>query len=347
MNIEINLKKIFKNKTILITGGTGSFGSYFIKMLFENYKPKKIIIFSRDEMKQFEMKNKPHFKKYLSKMRFFIGDIRDLNRLIYALNNDVDYLIHAAALKHVESGEYNPFEVIKTNILGSQNIIEAALRSNVKKVIALSTDKASSPVNLYGATKLASDKLFVSANNFKGSKKTIFSVVRYGNVMHSRGSVVPLFLKQKKQFNKITITDVNMTRFSINLEQSISFVMQSIYLMHGGEIFVPKIPSYKIKDLISAFNMNKQFKVIGIRPGEKLHEEMISKSESINCLDYKNHYVIFSNSKFVKGYEYFSKNKNKFNEIGKKLPLDFSYSSEKNKFLSVKQLKEYIKDFNS
>ena len=228
MNIENNLKKILNNKTFLITGGTGSFGHYFIRQLFEKYNPKKIIIFSRDEMKQFEMKNKPYFKKYLPKMRFFIGDIRDLSRLMYAFNNNVDYVVHAAALKHIESGEYNPFEVVKTNILGSQNVIEAALRSDVKRVIALSTDKASSPVNLYGATKLASDKLFVSANNFKGSKKTIFSVVRYGNVMHSRGSVVPLFSQQKKQFNQITLTDKKMTRFSINLEQSINFVFSNL-----------------------------------------------------------------------------------------------------------------------
>ena len=345
MNIENNLKKILNNKTFLITGGTGSFGHYFIRQLFEKYNPKKIIIFSRDEMKQFEMKNKPHFKKYLPKMRFFIGDIRDLNRLMYAFNNNVDYVVHAAALKHIESGEYNPFEVVKTNILGSQNVIEAALRSDVKRVIALSTDKASSPVNLYGATKLASDKLFVSANNFKGSKKTIFSVVRYGNVMHSRGSVVPLFSEQKKQFNQITLTDKKMTRFSINLEQSINFVFKSLYLMSGGEIFVPKIPSYKILDLIKAFGMEGKYKVIGIRSGEKLHEEMISNSDSINCLEYQNHYVIFSNSKFIKGYDYFFKNKDKLNEFGKKLPLDFSYSSNKNKFLSINELKKLIKIF--
>ena len=294
-------------------------------------------------MKQFEMKNKSFFKKYLPKMRFFIGDIRDLERLKYAFDNDVDYVIHAAALKHIESGEYNPFEVIKTNILGSQNIIEAALNNNVKKVIALSTDKASSPVNLYGATKLASDKLFVSANNFKGSKKTIFSVVRYGNVMHSRGSVVPLFIKQIKESNEITITDVNMTRFSINLEQSISFVIQSLFVMSGGEIFVPKIPSYKILDLIKAFNMEKNFKIVGIRSGEKIHEEMISISDSINCLEYKNFYAIFSNSKFIKGYNYFLKNKNKLNEKGKKLPFNFCYSSNKNHFLKQSDLKRLIK----
>ena len=333
-----------KNKTFLITGGTGSFGNAFIKILLKKYSPKKIIIFSRDEMKQFEMKNMPCFKKYLSKMRFFIGDIRDLDRLKYAFNNQVDYVIHAAALKHIESGEYNPFEVIKTNILGSQNVIEASLNSGVKKVIALSTDKASSPVNLYGATKLASDKLFVSANNFKGPKKTIFSVVRYGNVMHSRGSVVPLFKKQKNEFGEVFITDANMTRFSINLEQSISFVIQSLYIMSGGEIFVPKIPSYKILDLINAFNMKNNYKVIGIRSGEKIHEEMISNSDSINCLEYKNHFVIFSNSKFIRGYEYFYKNKNKLNEIGKKLPINFNYSSNNNIFLSVSELKKLIKN---
>lgn len=330
------------NKTFLITGGTGSFGTNFITEIFENYNPKKVIIFSRDEMKQFDMKNKLKMKKFLPKMRFFIGDIRDSERLNYAFNNGVDYVVHAAALKHIESGEYNPFEVIKTNIIGSQNVIEASLNFNVKKVIALSTDKASSPVNLYGATKLAADKLFVSANNFKGSKKTIFSVVRYGNVMHSRGSVVPLFKNQKNKFNKITLTDTKMTRFSINLSESINFVLQSLYLMNGGEIFIPKIPSYKVSDLIKAFNMEKNITKIGIRSGEKMHEEMISESDSINTLEYNNHYVIFSNSKFIKGYDYYSKNKNKLGEKGKKLPSDFKYSSNKNIFLSVKQLQKLI-----
>ena len=333
----------FKNKTILVTGGTGSFGCSFIKTILSNYNPKKVIIFSRDEMKQFEMKNKPEFKKYISKLRFFLGDIRDLQRLKYALNQ-VDIVVHAAALKQIESGEYNPFEVVKTNILGSQNVIQASLDQNVRKVIALSTDKASSPTNLYGATKLTSDKLFISANNFKGSSKTIFSVVRYGNVMHSRGSVVPYFKTLLNTGKKLTLTDKNMTRFSITLEQGVKFVLNSISVMQGGEIFVPKIPSFKMFDLIKAFGQENNFKIIGIRSGEKIHEQMISDNDNTNTLEYKNYFIIFSDSGLIKGYDYYINNKYKNGELGKSLLSKFSYSSDKNKFLSVLEIKKLIKN---
>ena len=240
---------MFNNKTILITGGTGSFGKEFIKNILENYKPKKIIIYSRDELKQSEMRSEnfiTKIKNYNKIVRFFIGDIRDKERLLFAMNDDIDYVVHAAALKQVPTSEYNPFETIKTNIIGAQNVIDTAMYYNIKKVIALSTDKASSPTNLYGATKLTSDKLFISANNYKGKSKTELSVVRYGNVLGSRGSIVPILLKQTKT-GTITITDQRMTRFSITLNEGVQFVIKALNLMQGGEIFVPKIPSYNIE----------------------------------------------------------------------------------------------------
>ena len=326
---------MINNKTILITGGTGSFGSVFIEHLLKNYNPKKIIIFSRDEQKHFLMEKK--LLKYRKKLRFFIGDVRDLNRLEFATKN-VDMLIHAAAMKHVLIAEYNPFEVVKTNVMGAQNVIDACLKNNVKKVIALSTDKASSPVNIYGASKLTSDKLFIAANNYSGKNKNIFSVVRYGNVLGSKGSILPLFLKGAKK-GLITITDEKMTRFNITLEESVLLVIKAINSMVGGEIFVPKIPSFKVTDLAKAISEKSKIQIIGIKPGEKLHEELISINEAQNAIEYKKHYIITSNSELF--------NWNKKNYIkkfgGKSCNLDFSYNSHNNKDqLSVTKLKKIV-----
>jgi len=281
-------------KTYFISGGTGSFGKELSSILLKNKLAKKIIIFSRDEFKQDQMKKLNIFKKNEKIMRYFIGDVRDKNRISQAMSeNKIDIVIHAAALKQVHTTEYNPFETIKTNILGAQNIIESSLENNIKKVVALSTDKACSPINLYGATKLASDKLFTAANLFKGGKKTILSVVRYGNVLGSRGSVVPIFLTQNESKSPFTITDKNMTRFNITLAQAIKFVIQCINKMKGGEIFVPKIPSYKILDLVKAVNDKKTIKYIGLRPGEKIHEEMISTTDAINSKEFKDYFIIY------------------------------------------------------
>ena len=330
---------MINNKTILITGGTGSFGKKFVEVLLKRYKPKKIIIYSRDELKQHEMQKIFPGNKYTD-IRYFIGDVRDLPRLKLAMRK-VDIIVHAAALKHVPIAEYNPFEAVKTNVIGAQNIIDASLSSNVKRVVALSTDKASSPINLYGATKLTSDKLFIAANNYIGKRDLKYSVVRYGNVMASRGSVIPFFLNQAKT-GTLPITDKKMTRFNITLKEGVEFVIFCLNKMWGGEIFVPKIPSYKIIDLAKAVSSKAKIKFIGIRPGEKLHEEMISSSDAINTLEYKNHFVIVPNSMFINW------NKNMYlrrNKGGKKCDEDFSYNSRTNKkFLSTKQLKKIIKN---
>jgi len=329
------MNNIFKNKTILITGGTGSFGSHFLKrLIFKHKNFKKIIIFSRDELKQFDLQNSIKHP-LIKKCRFFLGDIRDKDRLIRALV-DVDIVVHAAALKQVPAAEYDPFEFIKTNIIGAQNLIEASLESNVQKIVALSTDKAAGSINLYGASKLCSDKLFSSANNIVGKKKIMFSVVRYGNVFGSRGSIVPLFIKQKKNNDFITITDKRMTRFNISLEDGIELVEWSIKNMKGGEIFVPKIPSFRVIDLAKVFE-KKKLKVIGIRPGEKLHEEMITKSDSLTTYDLGKYYAILnpSNKKLIKFYSKF-----------KKFPEFNSYSSDQNKtFLTTSQLLKLVRDF--
>ena len=316
-------------KNYFITGGTGSFSKKFIEILIKKKLAKKIIIFSRDEFKQFQLKNEKFIKKNLGLFRFFIGDVRDKERLKFAINEDVDVVIHTAALKQVPVTEYNPFETVKTNIIGAQNVIEACLEKDIPKIMALSTDKAAAPINLYGATKLTSDKLFTSANIFKGKKRCVFSVVRYGNVMGSRGSVIPLFLKQNKTQNFVTVTDKNMTRFNITLEQSVKFVLKSIDQMKGGEIFIPKMSSYKILDVIKAINKNLKIKYIGIRPGEKLHEELVCESDSLNTVNKKDHYIILPSYKKVK-----SKNK------------IFSYNSKNNKdFLSIKKLQLLIYNF--
>ena len=332
------MHNLFKNKTILVTGGTGSFGKKFIKKLLLNYKVKKIIIFSRDETKQVEMEN--NFIKFTKSLRFFIGDIRDLQRLNLAMSG-VDIVVHAAALKHVPVSEYNPFETIKTNILGSQNLIEASLNSNVKKVIALSTDKAAAPINLYGASKLASDKLFIAANNIKGKRDIKFSVVRYGNVFGSRGSVVPFFLKQKKN-SYIPITHKDMTRFNITLDQGVDFVLKCIKRMWGGEIFVPKIPSYNLLDVAKAIAPNSKIKIIGIRPGEKIHEEMITETDSLNAVEFKDYFVILPNSQHTtwKKKDFIKKSSS---SIGKVCKFGFSYNSKNNKeFMSINDIKKCI-----
>lgn len=322
------------NKTILITGGTGSFGKNFTSYLLKNHTNlKKIIVFSRDELKQYEMKKYYINNKFFHKLRFFLGDIRDYNRLLIAFNN-VDIVIHAAALKQVDTAEYNPGEFIKTNILGSQNVIEAAFYNNVLKIIALSTDKASSPINLYGATKLCSDKLFTSANHFFGQRK--FSVVRYGNVAGSRGSVIPLFLSQKNK-SVFNVTNKDMTRFNISMKDSIALVMWSIKNSFGGEIVVPKLPSYRLVDLVKAINEKAKINIIGIREGEKIHEEMISDNESLNVLDIGNKYIILPyDKKLIMSY-YLKKFKAKMN---KKV---FNYNSGTNKrFLKLAELKDII-----
>lgn len=288
-----------KNKKFLITGGTGSFGTAFIKYLLKNFNPSKVIIFSRDELKQSEFQEelRDNFKNF-DKVRFFIGDVRDYKRLLLASKN-VDFIIHAAALKQVPTIEYNPFEAIKTNIYGAQNVIQVAIENNIKKVIALSTDKASAPINLYGATKLASDKLFISANNIVGDQDIRFSVVRYGNVFGSRGSIVPLFDKFKNK-DYFPITHKDMTRFHITLGDGVNFVLRSLSIMLGGEIFIPKLRSIKITDIAKAINPQKKIKIIGIREGEKIHEDMITESESRHTIIYKNYFVIASESKLQK-----------------------------------------------
>lgn len=317
-------------KTILVTGGTGSFGKKFVKRVLE-YDIKKIIIFSRDELKQFEMKQE--FTD--SRVRFFLGDVRDKERL-YRAFDQVDIVVHAAAMKHVEACEYNPFEAIKTNVYGAQNIIEAAIDRGVEKVIALSTDKAAAPLNLYGATKLASDKLFVAANSYTGSKNTQFSVVRYGNVIGSRGSVVPLFNKMKSK-GKLTITDERMTRFWITLENGVEFVLTSLKDMVGGEIFVPKIPSMRIIDLAKVIAPEAEISIIGIRPGEKLHELMITNDDARNTVEFDRYYVITPQ---------FTWWGNKLTG-GKKLSEDFVYSSDTNAdWLKIEELKELISNLD-
>jgi len=325
---------MLNNKNILVTGGTGSFGKEFVKTIYKKYpKIKKLVVFSRDELKQAEM-SEIYKRKKINSIRFFLGDVRDKERLIRACLK-IDLIVHAAALKQVPAAEYNPMEFIKTNILGASNVIEAAITCNVKKVIALSTDKAASPINLYGATKLCSDKLFIAANNYAGWPKFNFSVVRYGNVMNSRGSVIPLFEKMKKN-NEIMITDKNMTRFNLTLSDGVNFVLKSLKIAKGGEIFVPKIPSYKIMDIAKTVAPKAKIKIVGKRPGEKIDEELITKSDSYNALEFKDFFIIFPSNKDPIREYYIRKYK------GKPLKRDFSYNSRNNKFLSVSELKKLI-----
>lgn len=324
---------VFNGKTVLITGGTGSFGKKFIEILLKKYAPKKVIVYSRDELKQFEMQ-----QVYDAPcMRYFIGDVRDESRLLHAMEG-VDYVVHAAALKQVPAAEYNPMECIKTNVGGAQNVINAALYAKVKKVIALSTDKAANPVNLYGATKLCSDKLFTAANNFVGAKETRFSVVRYGNVVGSRGSVVPFFRRLAAEGAKeLPITDPRMTRFWLRLEDGVDFVLKSFARMQGGEIFIPKIPSMRITDLAEAIAPGMPTKVIGIRPGEKLHEVMCPSDLYYDTLEFDDHFVIMPSTQGG-AVDYA---KNAIGEIGRSVPDGFDYNSGNNPhFLTVDELRE-------
>jgi len=310
-------------KSVLITGGTGSFGKKFVETILRDYPDvKRIVIYSRDELKQFELKQKYPEKNY-PQLRFFIGDVRDADRLKRACES-IDVIIHAAAIKQVDTAEYNPDECIKTNVHGAQNVIDAALAMGVKHVIALSTDKACAPINLYGATKLCSDKLFVAANNIKGSKDIKISVVRYGNVMGSRGSVIPFFINKRKS-GVLPITHMDMTRFNISLEDGVALVMFALAHHMGGEIFIPKIPSYKIVDVAKAISPNSKLEDVGIRPGEKLHEEMITSTDALNTIDIGKHYVIlpsysdkYTNQDYMDYYK------------AKPVPFGFHYSSDKN-----------------
>ena len=325
------------NKSLLITGGTGSFGKAFVKTVLDRYPDvRRLVVFSRDELKQFEMSQEFPESRYKG-VRYFIGDVRDPDRLRRAMEG-IDMVIHAAALKQVPTAEYNPFECIKTNVLGAQNVIEACLDTGVKRVVALSTDKAAAPVNLYGATKLCSDKLFVAANNIKGRRDIRFSVVRYGNVMGSRGSVIPFFLK-KRANGELPITDPAMTRFSISLQQGVDMVMWSLENAWGGEILVPKLPSYRITDVAKAIGPECEHPVIGIRPGEKIHEEMITASDSFNTVDVGTYYAILPSDGTYSIADYCAKTGAKLVEAG------FCYDSGSNtRFLTVDELRNLIQE---
>ena len=326
---------MLNNKSVLITGGTGSLGKELVKTILKNYPLiKRLVIFSRDEQKQFQMEKELSIKKYPA-LRYFIGDVRDYNRLKKAFSQ-IDYVIHTAAMKHVHIAEYNPMECIKTNVLGAENIINASLDSNVKSVVTLSTDKAAAPINLYGATKLTSDKLFIAANNIRGRSNIKFSVVRYGNVMGSNGSVIPFFIK-KKADGILPITDPNMTRFNITIDEGVSMVLHALENAEGGEIFVPKIPSYKITELAKAIGEDCKQEIVGVRPGEKIHEEMITKSDSFNTYDLGNYYVILP-QRTIFNLENFIKKNN-----AKKVKEGFSYNSGDNtNFLSIKEIRSLI-----
>lgn len=327
-----------KDKSILITGGTGSLGKALTKHIFKTYPDiKKLVIFSRDEQKQFQMAQEYPPDRY-PQIRFFIGNVRDKERLVRAFQH-IDYVIHAAAMKHVHIAEYNPDECIKTNINGAENVVDACLRTNVQRVVALSTDKACAPINLYGATKLTSDKLFIAANNIKGNKPIKFSVVRYGNVMGSNGSVIPFFIKKKNEENRLPITDPNMTRFNISLQGGVDMVMHALEHAWGGELFVPKIPSYKIMDVAEAIGPNCEKPIVGIRPGEKVHEEMITASDSFYTYDLGKYYAILPATHQWKTEDFV----NTFNAI--KVKQGFSYNSGENEeWETVGSLRSLIKE---
>ena len=307
---------MLRNKSVLVTGGTGSFGRKFVQRLLKDDEVSKVIVFSRDELKQFEMQSYVNSPK----LRYFLGDVRDFQRLKQAATG-VDVIVHAAAIKQIAAAEYNPMEAIKTNILGAENIVNVAIENNVSKVIALSTDKAANPANLYGATKLCSDKLMVAGNILAGKQSVRFAVVRYGNVLGSRGSVIPFFKEQIKN-GYLPITDINMTRFWLTIDEGIQFVLDSLSRMHGGEIFVPKIPSFKVVDVATVISPDTPIKIIGIRPGEKLHEVMITEDDSEYTLEFKDYYAILAP---------FLINSSVYNSIGTKVPKGFSFNSENNK----------------
>jgi UDP-N-acetylglucosamine 4,6-dehydratase (inverting) len=333
---------MLNNKSILITGGTGSFGKIFIQTILEKYKPERLVIYSRDELKQYNMQQSEKYNSDKVMIRYFIGDVRDYHRLKKAMEN-VDIIIHAAALKQVPAAEYNPFEAVKTNVIGGQNVIDAAMAQGVKKVIALSTDKAAAPINLYGATKLTSDKLFIAANNYKGKHEIKFSVVRYGNVMGSRGSVIPFFLEQKDK-GVLPITDERMTRFNITLREGVDFVLLCLDKMWGGELFVPKIPSYRILDVAEAIAPDCKHEIVGIRPGEKLHEEMITVNDAMNTVEFDDYFAITPSSKYLSwDMEHFLNKSNV--EKGRFCKDGFSYTSDTNEhFLTVDELRELVKN---
>lgn len=328
---------MLNNKTLLITGGTGSFGKAFVKTILDRYPDvQRLVIYSRDELKQFEMEQEFPRSKYPC-IRYFIGDIRDVSRLRRALEG-IDTVIHAAALKQVPAAEYNPFECIKTNVIGAQNLIEACLDSDVSNVVALSTDKAAAPINLYGATKLCSDKLFTAANNIRGSRNLRFSVVRYGNVMGSRGSVIPFFMERRKT-GVLPITDPEMTRFNISLEDGVEMVMWALENARGGEIFVPKIPSYRITDVAKAIGPDCEHPIVGIRPGEKIHEEMITQSDSFNTVDLGNYFAILPSAGDYTPETYAKDMK------GKLVTPGFAYNSGTNDhFLTVEELRHLMQN---
>ena len=327
---------MLNDKTILITGGTGSFGQKFVRTVLENFSPKRLIVYSRDELKQSEMKDDSNFNH--PALRFFLGDVRDRDRLSVAMRG-VDYVVHAAALKQVPAAEYNPHEFIKTNVTGATNIVEASLEAGVKKVVALSTDKAVNPVNLYGATKLCSDKVFIAGNSYAGDSGTIFSVVRYGNVVGSRGSVVPLFAKQRDK-GKITITKPEMTRFFITLQKGVNFVIESLEKMVGGELFVPKIPACTVADIANVIAPGVEWEVIGMRPGEKMHEILIPEDEARNVLEFEKHFVVQPIQSFWG---------NKIGILGgRSCPENFRYASNVNcDLLNEDQLRDLLADYLS
>jgi UDP-N-acetylglucosamine 4,6-dehydratase/5-epimerase len=329
---------MLNNKSVLITGGTGSFGKKFVETILQRYPDiRRLVIFSRDELKQYEMAQLYTSEKHKKILRFFIGDVRDYSRFKRALQG-IDVVIHAAALKHVPAGEYNPDEFIKTNIGGAQNVVDAALSSEVKIVVALSTDKAAAPINLYGATKLVSDKLFIAANNIKGKRDIRFSAVRYGNVMGSRGSVIPFFMEKAKNSNVLPITHKDMSRFNISLDDGVELVLWAIENAIGGELFVPKIPSYNIETVAKAIAPNAKLEYVGIRPGEKLHEEMITESDSYNTIEFDRYYAILptdaNKEKYIKHYN------------GKEAPKGFKYNSGTNsEWIDVEEMRELIKKY--
>ena len=331
-------QSIIDGKSILITGGSGSFGKRFIATVLERYEPARVIVYSRDELKQFEMQNSEPFNGHASVMRYFLGDVRDEQRLRKAME-DVDVVIHAAALKQVPAAEYNPFEAVKTNIMGAENVVNAAIDQNVSRVVALSTDKAAAPINLYGATKLASDKIFVAANGHRGKRDISFSVVRYGNVLGSRGSVVPFF-KAHADRGFLPITDDRMTRFNITLQQGVDFVLECLVRQWGGELFVPKIPSYNVTDVATAVAPGVEQRIVGIRPGEKLHEEMITSTDSMSTIEFDDYYVILPSYPLWTVDEFMQESST---SPGRRCEYGFEYNSGTNtEFLSVDQIRELI-----